>query len=236
LQALYDYLEETFARYELACAPGCNLCCTTRIYATSLEAKYLLEALPDEFSLNLDEKKLPRPKLTHNQTALLYYSGEEPPEEEEGELSPCPFLDEKGLCRVYERRPLMCRIMVSTKKCTPSSPAEFPQELYLIGLLSLQIVENIDLLGLYGNLFDVLKFLKALKSNPEEEIPPFLLSTYEFEELPLLPEERALRKWVGELYRKKVLEDLTFRELLDKIKERSREEESLSFLKEIFTT
>lgn len=130
----------------------------------------------------------------------------------------------------------MCRIMVSTKKCTPSSPAELPQELYLIGLLSLQIVENIDLLGLYGNLFDLLKFLKALKSNPEEEIPPFLLSTYEFEELPLLPEERALRKWVGELYRKKVLEDLTFRELLDKVKERSREEESLSFLKEIFTT
>ncbi len=130
----------------------------------------------------------------------------------------------------------MCRIMVSLKRCGPSQPAEFTEELYLVGLLSMQIVENIDLYGLYGNLFDLLKFLSDLKSGKVDEIPPYLLSNVEFEELPLLPEEKALRAWVGGLYRKEVTEGKTFRELLDEIKEKFKERESLSFLKEIFAS
>ncbi|MGC9141230.1 MAG: YkgJ family cysteine cluster protein [Caldimicrobium sp.] len=238
LLALNEYLEETISKYPLACAPGCNLCCTTKIYATSLEAKYLLEGLSNEISLNLNVNKeeLPRPRFTHNQLALLYYSGEEPPLEEEREVQACPFLDERGLCKVYERRPLMCRIMVSLNRCSPSHPAEISEELYLIGLLALQIVENIDLHGLYGNLFDLLEYLSELKKGKVEEIPPYLLSNVEFKELPLLAEEKALRAWVGALYRKEVLPGKSFKELLSEIKENFKEKESLSFLKEIFST
>nr|WP_269447040.1 YkgJ family cysteine cluster protein [Caldimicrobium thiodismutans] len=228
-------MDKTFSRYELACSPGCNLCCTTRIYATSLEAKYLLEGLPEGITFEIDENLLPRPGLTHNQTALLYFSGEEPPPPEEAELHPCPFLNEEGLCSVYERRPLMCRIMVSFKKCSPLQQAELSQELYLRGLIALQIVENIELYGLYGNIFDLLKFLSDLKKGKIDEIPPYLLSNVEFEELPLLPEEKDLRAWVGNLYRKEVFPGKTFRELLYEIKERLKEKESLSFLKEIFS-
>lgn len=234
--SLYEYLDETFSRYTLACVPGCNLCCTTRVYTTSLEAKYLLEGLSEGFFLQINEERLPRPRLTHNQTALLYFSGEEPPPEEEKELQICPLLNEEGLCSVYERRPLMCRIMVSLKRCSPSHPAELSEELYLMGLLAMQIVENIDLYGLYGNLFDLLKFLSELKKGNIEEIPSYLLSNVEFEELPLLPEEKALRAWVGGLYRREVLEGKTFRELLDEIKEKLKEKEGLSFLKEIFAS
>lgn len=130
----------------------------------------------------------------------------------------------------------MCRIMVSFKKCAPSQPAELSEELYLMGILSMQIVENIDLCGLYGNLFDLLNFLSDLKKGKAEEIPPHLLSNVEFEELPLLPEEKALRSWVGGLYRREVMEGKTFRELLDEIKEKLKEKESLSFLREIFAS
>ncbi len=129
----------------------------------------------------------------------------------------------------------MCRIMASLRKCTPSHPAELPEELYLMGLLAMQIVENIDLCGLYGNLFDLLTFLSDFKKGSAEEIPPILLSNAEFEELPLLPEERALRSWVGNLYRKEVSEGKTFRDLLDEIKEGLKERERLGFLKEIFS-
>ncbi|MEM4620799.1 MAG: hypothetical protein QW607_11385 [Desulfurococcaceae archaeon] len=41
LLTLYDYLEETLRAFELACKPGCALCCTSRLYATSVEAEYL---------------------------------------------------------------------------------------------------------------------------------------------------------------------------------------------------
>lgn len=127
----------------------------------------------------------------------------------------------------------MCRIMVSSRKCSPSQPAEVPEELYLMGILSMQIVENIDLYGLYGNIFDLLNFLSDLKKGKAEEIPPYLLSNVEFEELPLLPEEKALRSWVGSLFRKEVIDGKTFRELFDEIKARFKEKECLSFLKEI---
>jgi hypothetical protein len=125
--------------------------------------------------------------------------------------------------------------MVSFKKCSPLQQAELSQELYLMGLIALQIVENIDLYGLYGNIFDLLKFLSDLRKGKIDEIPPYLLSNVEFEELPLLPEEKDLRAWVGNLYRKEVFPGKTFRDLLYEIKERLKEKESLSFLKEIFS-
>ncbi|MFN4197219.1 MAG: YkgJ family cysteine cluster protein [Caldimicrobium sp.] len=177
----------------------------------------------------------PRPKLTHNQLALLYFSGEEPKEssQEEG-IAPCPFLSEENLCKIYERRPVICRILNSLERCGQESSAVLSEELYLMGLIALQIVENIDIGGLYGNLFDFLKFFQEQKEGRIEEVPSYLLSTVEFEELPLLPEEKTLRSWVGNLYRKKVMGDKTFRDLLDSVKEQINAQKRLSFLSDIF--
>lgn len=220
-----------------ACRPSCNFCCTTKLYVTSVEAELLFDSLSDD-DWNKIEKlsDYPRPKYTHNQLGLLYYSGEEPKEESlDLTLSSCPLLTSEGLCGVYERRPLICRLLLSFSPCSSDQPAQITEKLYLLSLISLQIAENIDSGGLYGNLFDLLKFLKDYRRGLVEEIPSYLLSTVEFEELPLLPEERELRSWVGNLYRRELPNGQTFRELLDTINDDIKSRGRLSFLQEIWS-
>ncbi len=127
----------------------------------------------------------------------------------------------------------MCRIMVSMEKCLPPREAKLSQELYLMGLIGLQIMENIDIGGLYGNLFDLLDFLSNL--DQFEEIPSYLLSNVEFEEFPLLPGEKVFHLWIGNLYREPVKGEITFRELWQKLKEDFKSRASLSFLYEVFS-
>ncbi len=180
-------------------------------------------------------KGYPRPKLTHNQILLCYKEGSEPSLEEMSEdIGPCPFLTSQNLCKIYERRPLMCRIMASTIECKGSAQAELPYFLFQISTLSLQLVENIDLGGLYGNLFDLIKFLYHYKKETVEDVPEYLLNNLDVDELPILPEEKDLKKWVGTLYRTYIENEITFRELLQKLRSEFRKYESLSFLKEIF--
>ncbi|MCS7199760.1 MAG: YkgJ family cysteine cluster protein [Caldimicrobium sp.] len=236
LKALYEHLEESFKNFVFACERGCNFCCTNRLFVTSLEAKFIFDVLEERDFLLWKDYSFPIPRITHNQTLWLYFQGEEPPFEEFSELTSCPFLTQSGLCAIYERRPLMCRIMVSKRQCTPDNPAEPPKEAYLMGLLALQIVENIDVGGLYGNLFLLLNLWKDFYGGVIEEIPPYFLPTHTFEELPLLPSERELRTWVGTLYRKKLNLGLTFRELLDQIRRDFKKTQSLSFLEDIFTS
>ncbi len=134
---------------------------------------------------------------------------------------------------VYPYRPLMCRIMASTKSCEQGE-ASLPPFLFYVGTLALQLAENIDIGGLYGNLFDLLKFLKDYKEGQVEEVPPYLLSNVDVDELPVLPEEKDLRSWVGTLYRTHVTEEKSFREVLQELREKFRDKKSLFFLEEIF--
>ncbi|MFN3568612.1 MAG: YkgJ family cysteine cluster protein, partial [Caldimicrobium sp.] len=150
LVTLYQYLDETFSQFPLACTKGCSFCCTTKLWVTSIEAEYIFKNLREELP-SFDNLIYPRPKLTHNQLALLYFSGEEPKESsQEGGIAPCPFLTEENLCKIYERRPVICRILNSLERCGQESSAVVSEELYLMGLIALQIVENIDIGGLYG--------------------------------------------------------------------------------------
>lgn len=134
---------------------------------------------------------------------------------------------------VYPYRPLMCRIMASTKSCEQGE-ASLPPFLFYVGTLALQLAENIDMGGLYGNLFDLLKFLKDYKDGKVEEVPPYILSNVDVDELPVLPEEKDLRSWVGTLYRTPVTEGKSFRDVLQELREKLRDRKSLSFLEEIF--
>ena len=44
LEALYlAYGEQAAERTDLACAPGCFVCCTDQVALTTLEARYMLE-------------------------------------------------------------------------------------------------------------------------------------------------------------------------------------------------
>jgi len=235
LKILYDYVETTYKAFPLACKPGCSLCCTQKIFATSIEAYYILDILSEkDFKKLFQIEGYLRPKLTHNQILLSYKEGAEPSMEEIPEsLNPCPFLTKEKLCKIYERRPLMCRITASTIPCEKGL-AELPPFLFQISTIVLQLVENIDLGGLYGNILDLLKFLDQYKKGLEEEIPDYLLNTVDVDELPILPEEKELKKWVGNLYRIPVKEKFTFRDLLQKLRSAFKKYESLSFLKEIF--
>ncbi len=228
-------MEKTYQEYPLSCRPGCNLCCTQRIYATSIEAYYILDVISEDVIKDLKKiEGYPRPKITNNQTILCYMHGTEPPQEEPFKnLKPCVFLDEKGLCKIYERRPLMCRVMASVVPCNQGT-AELPPFLFQISTIAMQLAENIDIGGVYGNLFDLLKFLYYYKKGKAEEVPDHLLNNLDVDELPILPEEKELRKWVGTLYRTPVEENLTFRNLLTKLREDFQNYESLSFLKGIF--
>ncbi len=218
----------------LFCRPACASCCSTKIYATSLEAYYLYSSLPQDSWKRLADLTYPRPKFTHNQLLKIYKLGEEIKETETwAELNLCPLLTSEGLCSVYEKRPLMCRIMVSTTNCETLGYANPPEIHYTAGLLFLQIIENIDLGGLYGNLLDLLLFWKANHEEGLSEVPDYLLSNVEEEELPLLPEEKELRSLVGQLYRREVLPGKSFRSLWQELKEKFSPYEALSFLKEI---
>ena len=127
----------------------------------------------------------------------------------------------------------MCRIMVSTVNCQEKGFAEPPEFHYTAGLLLLQVVENIDLGGLYGSLFDLLLFWKDLEEGRIDEVPPYLLSNIEEEEFPILPDEKDYRRFLGGLYRKELPSGKTFRELWVELKEGFSEYSALSFLKEI---
>jgi Fe-S-cluster containining protein len=233
LKALYEYLDSVLPKDELFCKPTCSACCTTKLYATSLEAYYLLPTVPQKLLEEFRGKSYPRPKLTHNELLRLYRLGGTPPEEEITALLPCPFLTEENLCSVYDRRPLMCRIMVSTVNCQEKGFAEPPEFHYTAGLLLLQVVENIDLGGLYGSLFDLLLFWKDLEEGRLEEVPPYLLSNIEEEEYPILPHEKDYQRFLGGLYRKELPSGPTFRELWVELKEGFSDYSALSFLREI---
>ncbi len=240
LETLYSEVEKAFSKFNLFCKPGCNLCCTTKIYATSLEVIYTLSHKAFKNKRLLDKISPPflRPSYTNNQLLLAYKMGEEVSLQDEienlNQIKPCPFLREDGLCYVYDNRPLMCRITASLKDCKKGE-AFLPDYLFKIGTLALQIVENIDIGGIYGNFFELLIFMKKFLENPKaiEEIPPQFLSNFFLEELPLLPEEKEERNWVKELYSQKIENGKSFIESLLELKKLFDSQRSLSFLSEI---
>lgn len=104
----------------LACRGGCRACCRALFDITLLDAWLLKEAfarLPattrrqvlDRCQPRLDELQQLWPRL---QPPYLLNSL---PEEEwtampEDDQTPCPLLDDEGLCLIYEARPLVCRL------------------------------------------------------------------------------------------------------------------------------
>ncbi|QJA06659.1 hypothetical protein FVE67_07565 [Thermosulfurimonas marina] len=233
LEALYAFVEEEASRFDFRCEPGCSSCCTTQLYVTSLEARYLLEDLPPELRQRLlSLSDYPRPATSPNTMALLLMRGKEPPEDEPGEIRPCPLLGSEGLCLVYPRRPLTCRVMFSRVRCSLSGQAEVPPEFLALASLLFQLLEELDAGGVYGHLTDVVRFLEELEKGAPE-VPEWLSGNREAPDLAYLPEEDALRQALARLYRRKLPSGRTFKEVLDEIKKGFGPREALSFLDEI---
>jgi Fe-S-cluster containining protein len=166
LAAIYSFYNQFLKGFSLACRPGCHVCCTVNIVATSLEAGHLLCS---SFFDNLDLKKLLysatarpiyRPSLSTNQIADLCLRQEEIPSDigKHGE-GVCPFLDQEGLCSVYENRPFACRAMSSRETCQYGGEADMEPFLVTVNLAICQIIEHLDKDQVSGNLLDVLSEL-----------------------------------------------------------------------------
>ena len=166
-QVFDDFVAE---EYQLACARECSACCTHEVTATTLEAWKMLQALKRSQRKDLLAKveksaaaDLFRPKLTTNTLAMACMTRQEPPiEEPMADPGPCPLL-EYGVCPEYRSRPFTCRGMFSTTKCQAGSEADPPPELVTIVTTIWQIIEHLDVGGLYGNLTDLLLVLSDEK-------------------------------------------------------------------------
>lgn len=99
-------------RQNLQCGAGCSLCCYGLFEIGSGDVPLLAEGL--EMAHPARRKKIIKRALE------IVESGRHPnlrecgPEEKEAffdrtQSTPCPILDEAGLCMMYEHRPLVCR-------------------------------------------------------------------------------------------------------------------------------
>jgi uncharacterized protein len=90
LELIYDFVEKNWSKYLdpfSSCSAGCSYCCHINIELTSLEAEYISNKnnIP-YFTNNLYIKKI---ELEH---------------------PACLFLDNTGKCKIYNSRPLTCRM------------------------------------------------------------------------------------------------------------------------------
>ena len=104
----------------IACRKGCAQCCRGLFDITLLDAWLLKQAfdrLPTavrqpalakaQARLHALQKEWPQLRPPYILNLLPHEEWMETPEDD---LTPCPLLDEQGLCLVYEARPMTCRL------------------------------------------------------------------------------------------------------------------------------
>ncbi len=240
LQILFEVFEEEAQKFKFVCKPGCANCCTVNLISTSAEVYFLLNNISYDQRKNLEEKVKPlrgkprlRPKITPNEMASLCLAGKQPPEDEGYVAEVCPFLGKDQLCTIYKFRPFACRSFFSLIPCDQAKEAVIPPEFLSLITTFMQLLEEIDLAGLYGNFFDLLLYFIELDSQKDLPIPEELLSNREAPDFAIPPEhEEYVRKVLAKLYRKPIKEK-SFKDLLDEIKEGVGVKEALSFLGEV---
>lgn len=237
LKAFYDFYENLTEEMDFACKPGCHLCCTPNVTLTSLEGFYILRSIKkNQYDLLSRLKKSSqierfRPIFTPNALALMCLRGEEIPEEPSYGSGFCPLL-ENNLCLIYSVRPFACRSFLSKIRCDLSREAVVDPWFFDLNTVFMQILEWLDIGGVYGNLIDLLPFLAMWEKDPDsiKTIPAFLLSNHPLPEFAIPEESNKIRPFLGSLYRLRV-EEKPFKKWLDEIESSFNQEEPLSFLK-----
>ncbi|MCD6319106.1 MAG: YkgJ family cysteine cluster protein [Candidatus Desulfofervidaceae bacterium] len=167
LKAIYEFYDNYTGESSFACTIGCTACCTQQVLITSLEGSFIISYLKEKQQLSLlnnviTELQKPhfRPLITTNELAYYCLQQKEPPEETPyASERPCPFLN-KGRCLIYEVRPFACRSFFSQIRCDITGEARIPPLLLTINVIFNQLIEHIDVPGIYGNMIDVLSFLQ----------------------------------------------------------------------------
>ncbi len=163
LAGLYAAHARVTAGYRFACRAGCATCCSVNVVLTSLEAEYLRQApvwrdpaLAAEVHRAAAQPHY-TPACSTNVVAACCLAGREPPPDPSPHRpGACPLLDERGLCRVYDHRPLACRAMASTRPCAEGGEAVMDPFLFTLNLALCQVIEHLDRDGRTGNLLDML--------------------------------------------------------------------------------
>jgi Fe-S-cluster containining protein len=162
LQAVYRLQAAFTAGRELACGPGCDVCCTADVTITTLEGVVVADRMtPRQRSrITVPDTDRYRPTMTINQLAAICLTGESPPDEPRpaGTGGRCRLLD-GSRCAVYPQRPFACRCMTSSRTCRRGGSARMSPTLLAVNEICMQVIEHLDPNGCTGNLVDVLAFL-----------------------------------------------------------------------------
>lgn len=94
----------------LWCGPGCGNCCTLTVNVTLPEAMAIAGSLDDAL----------RARLAATAARVITHAAQCPDARAfltgyRQAVGPCPFLDAANHCMIYERRPLACRALLSTR-------------------------------------------------------------------------------------------------------------------------
>jgi len=96
--------------------------------------------------------------LTTNEFAKACLQGREVPHLEPPFTSDkCIFLDRKAHCTIYDARPLMCRLFVSTAPCAHGGEAVVPEHLLTLSVILQQLIEHLCAGYRWGNLLCLLQ-------------------------------------------------------------------------------
>lgn len=111
----------------VSCSAGCSFCCHDIIYGSKMEMAYIRERI------ELEGIK-PNQKLKEIQNS-------KPISELKWAEKRCSLLDDKGMCTIYEFRPLVCRLHNSAndpKFCDRSENEQQHSQAHVIDLEALQ--------------------------------------------------------------------------------------------------
>jgi Fe-S-cluster containining protein len=173
LKNVYTAYDKFSEEIRNVCTIGCASCCTQNVSVTTLEVDYILEWLKKNNTRNLlkgleqiSREGLSRPAVTTNELAYKCLNQIEPPEEELPSPSGiCPFLEETDKkCLIYAVRPFSCRMIFSERKCDEVGHATLDPVVLTINSTFLQVVEHIDVGGLFANMIDMLSFFEDKKN------------------------------------------------------------------------
>ncbi len=210
LEAVYRLYDRFVEGLNLFCRRGCAHCCTANVTLTSLEARYLLDAVPRSVRSNLLQRlaaqaarRSPAAPLTTNKLARLCAEGRTPPEVPEvADAGRCPLLT-RETCPVYTARPFACRCLVSTSDCDVSGCASMDEFTLSLNTVFLQCIEHLDASGVSGSLAVLPAWLGRFPGRvppPDTSLPSGLAANSPLTVLMVPPEQRAaMAPWLERL-------------------------------------
>jgi len=115
-------LDEPLVQKHVSCKKKCSACCHTQVSITSDEADLLVSKIAD--GVFVDIQRLSRLSTCENDSSEFYKINYL--------QRACPFLEDNGLCSVYDNRPSVCRsnhVVSDPSFCESTDGKERPVQL-----------------------------------------------------------------------------------------------------------